>query len=140
MTTNTSRLWRTGLRAGMVAAILNTALYRFGNDWDIFPAVRVLPSANDELSLLPLIAASVGAVLLGTLLYHFLDQRVRRPLTAIYFVVLFLVLIASFGPVAMSNWTDRQVLYVNLMHMVVAVSTLVALWHWEHVRSKGSTG
>jgi membrane protein DedA with SNARE-associated domain len=126
-------LWRTGMRAGMVAAVINLALYRFGKEWGVFSEVIVLPRTN-ELTLAPLLAASVVAALTGTLIFQLLSRRLHRPLIALFGITLGTVLLCSFGPVAMRSWTDQQVLYVNLMHLVVAVSTVVALWHWERTR------
>ena len=127
-------LWRTGMRAGMVAAIINLALYRFGNVWGVFSEVMVLPRATGELTLAPLLAASIVAALAGTLIFQLLSRSLQRPLIALFGITLGTVLLCSFGPVAMRSWTDQQVLYVNLMHVVVAISTVVALWHWERTR------
>lgn len=127
-------LWRTGMRAGMVAAVINLALYRFGNDWGVFSEIIVLPRTTEQLTLAPLLAASIVAALAGTLIYQLLSRRVHRPLVALYGITLGTVLLCSFGPVSVRAWTDQQVLYVNLMHMVVATTTLVALWHWERTR------
>jgi hypothetical protein len=129
-----STLWRVGLRAGMVAAVVNLSLYRFGMNWDIFPKVVILPTPTSEFSLLPLVLASVGAALAGTLIYTLLARHMRQPLIALYGITLGVVMLSSFGPGTMRTWTDRQVYYINLMHVVVAVSTLVALWHWERTR------
>ena len=128
-------LWRTGMRAGMVAAVINLALYRFGNEWGIFSEIIVLPRTIGQLTLAPLLAASIVAALAGTLIYQRLSRRVHRPLVALYGITLGTVLLCSFGPVSVQAWTDQQVLYVNLMHVVVAISTVVALWHWERTRT-----
>jgi hypothetical protein len=127
-------LWRTGMRAGMVAAVINLALYRFGNEWGVFSEVIVLPRATGELTLAPVLAASIVAALGGTLIFQLLSRRLQRPLVGLYSITLGTVLLCSFAPVSMRAWTDQQVLYVNLMHVVVAISTVVALWHWEHTR------
>jgi hypothetical protein len=130
------RLWRTGFRAGMVAAIINLALFRFGAVWGVFRDPLVLPNRTDQLSLMPIVAASLGAALLGTLTFQLLSRWLQRPLLAVYGITLGVVLLSSFGPVMMRSWSDQQVLYVNLMHLVVAISTVAALWHWDRTRGQ----
>ncbi|HEX5725504.1 MAG TPA: DUF6069 family protein [Longimicrobiaceae bacterium] len=125
-------VWRAGVVAAGVAAAVNVAVFLTAAALDVFPAARLLPRTPDELAVGPVALMSALGALGGAAAFALLRSRSDEPLRT-FLQAAALVLVVSLGaPLMVPEFTAAQAAVLVLMHVVVAVCTVVVLWRWAH--------
>ncbi|HMN30180.1 MAG TPA: DUF6069 family protein [Caldilineaceae bacterium] len=124
----TSAIWRNGLLATAVSAVVNAVLYLVGSALGGFPSDVITPLGY-PVTLVPVLVMSIVPVLLGTLAYWLLTRFTDRAnrwfiiLVAVVFVAMF------FGPpdLRSAGAPMLMVVLLEVMHVVTAGAAIYFL-------------
>jgi hypothetical protein len=116
---STATIWRNGLTAAAVSAVVNAIIYLVGAALGGFPST-VLTPMGAPITLAPVLVMSIVPVLLGTLAYQTLTWlNVNANLwfvviTAVVFIVMFA------GPLGIPGAPTLMIVLLEVMHVVTA--------------------
>ena len=123
-------IWKAGMAAAVLAIAANVALYAAAVSLGVFPTLAFAPDASG-MGLGPVILLSTLGALGGTLVYAAVRRRVEQPIRS-FLAIATVVLVISFGgPFTVPGLTAAMIGVLEVMHVVVAVSTVGSLWRWE---------
>jgi len=125
-----AELWRIGLAVGTIAFGLNALIYMLGVATGVFSGFALLRARPEEVTLLPILLVTFGAAIAGTSFYGAIRERVERPFRR-FALLSVLLLTFSFGAPVGMGWIASQAAVLNLMHVVVALLVVSAVWQWE---------
>lgn len=125
-------IWKAGLIAAGVAAIINVVLYLIGRALGSFPDTALTPMGR-PVDIFGAAFVSVLGVLGGTVVYtaltRFMDTpRANRWFTIIAIVVL-VVMVAS--PFAIPGAPVSQIVIMEIMHLVAGLAAIYFLTRWK---------
>jgi hypothetical protein len=119
-------IWRNGLIAAVVSAVVNAVLYFVGGALGGFPADVITPMGQ-PITIVAVLLMSIVPVLLGTLGYTILT---RLPINAnLWFtIIVAVVFLAMFmGPLQLPGAPVLMKLLLEVMHVVTAGATVYFL-------------
>jgi hypothetical protein len=118
-------IWRNGITAAIVAAVINAILYYAGlatGNWDL----GVITPMGTSINIVPVVVMSIATIVAGTLGYTIVSRFVSNP--NLWFIVataiVFLLMLA--GPFQLGAPVGMVVL-LQLMHVVAAGSAIYFL-------------
>jgi hypothetical protein len=123
-------LWSAGLRAAVLAALVNAVLVLAAVLTGIFPRLHLLPFTGHPFGLGSAVVLSVGTALLGTALYSPIWRRAERPFNVFALLVSSVLLVSFAAPMFLDDWTATRLTVIELTHLIVAACTLWAVWRW----------
>ena len=131
----TSSLWAAGLRAAVIAALVNAIVVVAAVVAGVFPELNMLPFSGSGFGLGSVILVSMAAALAGTAIYSRLWHWAERPMHVFALFVSSALLVSFAAPMFDENWTVARLGVIELTHLVVAAFTMIALWRWTRARS-----
>lgn len=122
----TNAIFKAGLMAGVVAAIINAILFLIGSTFT-FPDNALTPMGQPIV--LPIvIVMSLVPVLLGTGVYWALTRFVADKANKIFVAISVVVLLFMIpGPFGIENVDTAQIIILQIMHIVAGGSALYFL-------------
>lgn len=112
-------IWRNGVIAAAVSAVVNAIFYLVGAALGGFPSIVLTPMGT-SITLVPVLIMSIVPVLLGTLAYQILT-RLNVNANLWFVVITAAVFIAMFpGPLGISGAPTLMVVLLEVMHVVTA--------------------
>lgn len=106
--------------AGLVATLINVALFYIGSSTGAIPANLIIPSAGQPLTIGPVVFSTLIPALMAGLLLIGLDRLTSRPVR-LFNIIAAAVLILSFAtPFTLPGAPVSMILILELMHIVVA--------------------
>ncbi|MCE7984794.1 MAG: hypothetical protein DYG89_26780 [Caldilinea sp. CFX5] len=122
------RIWRNGVTAAVVAAVINAILFYIGVAAGDFPADVITP-IGQPITVVPVIGMSVLTIVLGTVGYTVLSRITANPnrwfiiATALVFIVMFI------SPIQLQSAGASllMVVLLEIMHVVAAGSAIYFL-------------
>jgi hypothetical protein len=122
-----STIFRQGLLAAVVAALVNAIIFVVGSVLEAFPPDVIIPQAGQPMTIFPVLFTSVVGALVGTLVYALLVRFTGRP-NRIFQTVALVVLVASFAsPFTVPDAPPLFYTLLLVMHIVVAAATVFML-------------
>lgn len=113
-----------GLKAAVVAVLVNLALFFLFSALGVLdPAVR-LPQTNEPLTAVPVAMASFAPLVLGTLAFYLLARFTQNPVRIFTALAAVLGLLSLAGPLTMETVPLGYRLVLGLMHVVAAGSLI----------------
>jgi hypothetical protein len=113
-------LWKTGLAAGLLAALANALIFALAVAGGVFPSLTFQPDVGAQMSVEPVLLVSVVGALAGVGAFALLRRRVARPVPAFLRVAAVVLLLSFAAPFAVPGAAPLQALVLNVMHVVVA--------------------
>jgi hypothetical protein len=121
-------IWRNGVIATVVAAVINAVLYFIGSALGGFPTSVITPMGL-PITVAPVITMSVATILIGTLVYTVLSRITANPNRwfTIVTAIVFLVMIYSPIPLLSVGAPMLMIVLLEVMHVVAAASAVYFL-------------
>lgn len=123
-------IWSVGLRAALWSALANALLVVAAVIAGVFPRIHLVPFAGPGFDLGFVVLISVTAAFAGTALYSMIWHRAERPMHVFALLVACVLLVSFAAPLFLSGWTAVRLGVMELTHLVVAASTVIAFWRW----------
>lgn len=119
-------IWRQGLIAAGVAAVINAILYGLGSAMGAFPAAVLTPMGT-PITLAPVVIMSIALLLVGTLVYILLSRWTANPNRWFTLLSILLLLVMAYNPFTLPGAPMLMILLLQLMHLVAGGSILYFL-------------
>ncbi len=119
------RLTLGALGAATGAVILNTLLFFLGRNLGAFPPTLLVQ--GEPFELLPVLLLSFVPVLLGAALFALLARFVARPKRIFWIIALVVFALMFFTPFTIPNASPLTIVFLELMHIIVAVGAVWAV-------------
>lgn len=122
-----SEILKIGAFTALASTGVNALIYIAAKSVDWIPETIIIPEAGEPITLLPVVAATIVAVLGATLGYYGLAFVIRNATwhRRLYTILAIALTIASFyTPLRIPNAPLRMIMSLELMHIVVAVAIL----------------
>jgi hypothetical protein len=113
-----------GLKAILVAVLVNLALFFLFSALGVLDPSVLLPQTNQPLTALPVALASFGPLVLGTLFFWLLTRFTRNAVLIFTGVAVVLGLLSLGGPLTMTTLPTSFRLALCVMHLVPVVSLI----------------
>lgn len=113
-------LWRAGLAASGVAALVNGAVFALAVAAGLFPSLTFTADAGAQMSIEPVLLVSVVATLTGVGAFALLRRMVAKPVPVFLWIAAGVLLISFAAPFAIPGTAPAQAVVLNLLHLVVA--------------------
>lgn len=128
-------IWRYGLLATIVAAILNAALWGLARAVGV--SLQVQPPGRPEavVGLLQVVLLTAVPLLVGTAFYTLLRRWTRRPFLIFMLLSLLIFLILLVPPFASTERPGTRFVLI-LMHVVATAALLVGIYRAEMRRAR----
>lgn len=114
------------LAAGLVAAAINAVLFWVGSATGAVPADLIIPNAGQPLTIVPVIISSILPALVAGLVFFLLIRFTRNPLRIFNWVAAIVLILSFSSPFTIPNVPAGMAVVLELMHVVVAGSVLIA--------------
>lgn len=123
-----STIWRNGIIAAVVAAVLNAILYQVGVATGNMPTDFITP-VGYPLTIAPMVIMSIVPLLVGTLAYTILTRFVKNPLANRIFVgvAILLLILFAFSPLQLVNPPLSMVIILEIAHVIAGGALIYAL-------------
>lgn len=119
-------IWRNGLIAAVVSALLNALLYFVGAAVGAFPADVITP-AGQPITVVPVILISVIAAIAGTVGYTVLSRLVANPNRWFTIITIVIFILMFFPPIQLQS-AGAPLLMIVLLEVMHVVSAGAAIY------------
>lgn len=110
--------------AGLIAAVINVALFLIGLSTGAIPGDFIIPNAGQPLSAMPMIVASIFPALAAGGVLAVLNRFTKNPLRIFNIISLILLVLSFASPFSVPNMPMGMVIILELMHVVVAAAVV----------------
>ena len=115
-----------GSLAGVVAAVINAALFFVGSYTGAIPSNLIIPNAGQPLTIVPVLVSSFLPAVVAGLLLDLLNRFTKRPLRIFTIIVLAILAFSFISPFSIPGIPITMIVILKLMHMVVVGAVLLA--------------
>lgn len=121
-------IWRNGLSAAVIAAVVNGILYAVGAATGNMPQSIITP-AGYPITLAPMLIMSIVPLLIGTLAYTILTRFVANPLANRIFVIvsILLLIVMAITPLQLPGAPLGMIVILELAHLVAGGALIYGL-------------
>lgn len=121
-------IWRNGLIAAVVAAVINGILYAVGAATGNMPQSIISP-AGYPITLAPMLIMSIVPLLIGTLAYTILTRFVANPLANRIFVIVSILLLIAMAitPLQLPGAPLGMIIILEVAHLVAGGALIYGL-------------
>jgi len=119
-------IWRNGLIAAIVAAVINAILFYIGAVAGGFPA-SVLTPMGVPITVMPVIIATVLGIVVGTLGYAILSRFTTNPNRWFTIVAIVVLLLMVYNPFTLVGAPVLMIALLQIMHLVAGGAALYFL-------------
>jgi len=119
-------IWRNGLIAAIVAAVINAILFYIGAAAGGFPA-SVLTPMGVPITVMPVIIATVLGIVVGTLGYAILSRFTTNPNRWFTIVAIVVLLLMVYNPFTLVGAPVLMIALLEIMHLVVGGAAIYFL-------------
>jgi hypothetical protein len=125
-------IWKAGIVAAVVAAVVNVGLYLIGRAVGSFPDTALTPMGR-PVDAFGAAFVSILGVLAGTAVYTVLARLLDTPRANRWFVILAVVVLVLMAatPLGVSNAPVSQIVIMELMHLVAGSAAIYFLTRWK---------
>ena len=115
-----------GSLAGVVAAVINAALFFVGSYTGAIPSNLIIPNAGQPLTIVPVLVSSFLPAVVAGLLLALLNRFTKRPLRIFTIIALAILAFSFISPFSIPGVPIAMIVILELMHMVVVGAVLLA--------------
>ena len=121
-------IWRNGVIAAVIAAVLNAILYLVGAATGNMPQT-VLTPMGQPITIAPMIIMSILPLLIGALAYTILTRFVNNPLANRIFVIVSILLLIgmAFSPLQLPTAPLGMIVILEVAHLVAGGALIYSL-------------
>lgn len=119
-------IWRNGLTAAVVAAVVNAVLFFVGAAMGAFPDTVLTPMGT-PITIVPVVLMSVLSILAGTLVYTILNRFTSNPNRWFIILAVIVLVLMTPGPFALPGAPPLMIVFLEIMHLVAAGSAIYFL-------------
>lgn len=112
--------------AGLVAAVINAAVFLIGTSTGAIPFNLIIPNAGQPLTIVPVLISSFVSAIGAGLLLALLNRFTKRPLLIFNVIAIAFLLFSFVTPFSIPNAPTSMIILLELMHVVVAGAVLIA--------------
>jgi hypothetical protein len=120
-----TKLLRAAPLAAIIAAAVNAAIYLMGKATGKIPDDILIPNANQPLTLVPILVASVLPCLVAGVVMAMIARLTENPFKVFGILTLVILLLSVYTPFAIPNAPMAMIVMLLLMHVVVAGTIFV---------------
>ena len=111
--------------AGLIAAVINAALFYIGTATGAIPNNVIIPNAGQPLTIVPVLVASFLPVIVGGLLLALLNRFTRQPFRIFTIISIIVLALSFFSPFSIPGAPIGMIVILELMHVVVVAVVLI---------------
>ncbi|MFN7119783.1 MAG: DUF6069 family protein [Saprospiraceae bacterium] len=111
-----------GLRGIGIAVVINVILLLIFNATNIIPKDFIVPQANQPITILPVIMATIIPLSIATLLYALLARFTKNPNRIFWIIAIGMLIFTLYPPFTIPNVPLSMAIGLNVMHVVAALS------------------
>lgn len=112
-------LWLPAAVAGVLAAVVNAAIFAAAVAAGLFPALRIDPAAGPQMGVEPVVLVSLLGAAAGVAAFGVLRRRAAQPVRAFLRLAGVVLLLSFAAPFAMPGGF-AQAMLLNLLHLTTA--------------------
>ena len=119
-------IWRNGGMAIVVAAVANALLYLIGAALGWMPDT-VLTPMGQPITVVPVIASTVIALVVATIVYSILNRFTANPNRWFTIVAVIVLLVSAVSPLQLPGAPTMMIVLLEVMHLVAGVAAIYFL-------------
>jgi hypothetical protein len=119
-------IWRKGITAAIVAAVVNMVLYFIGSALGAFPSDVITP-IGEPITVASVAMMSVLPLLIGTLGYTILNWLTTNPNRWFTIVAIIVLIVMAYSPFTLPGAPMIMNLFLQVMHLVAGGSLIYFL-------------
>ncbi|HEY0809383.1 MAG TPA: DUF6069 family protein [Longimicrobiales bacterium] len=128
--------WSPPLRGAVLATLVNTLIYGLAVAAGVFTSFRFRPLAGGELTIGPILIASLAVPPLAFAAYRTLHGTRGTSYRTFRDSGWFAILASLFLPLTFAAWSFSQVFAAQVMHVVVGIAALYGVSEWANVSAE----
>ncbi|MCX2728194.1 DUF6069 family protein [Thermomicrobium sp. 4228-Ro] len=128
-------IWRSGVLAAVIAAIINAFLWLIARAVGVSLRVQPPGQTESEVGLPQVVVLTVVPILVGTAFYSFLRRRTQRPFLLFLILAALVFVVLLVPPFAATERPGTRFLLI-LMHVVATLAVLAGVYRFEQQRSR----
>jgi hypothetical protein len=119
-------IWRNGLIAAAVAAVINAVLYFIGSAMGAFPT-SVLTPMGTPITIVPVVLVTVVGILAGTVAYTILNWLTKNPNRWFTILAVVVLIAMAFNPFTLPGAPMLMIVFLEVMHLVAGGAAIYFL-------------
>ncbi len=121
-----STIWRNGLIAIVVAAVVNAVLYFIGAALGWMPATVLTPMGL-PVTIVPVVASTVVALVVATIVYSILNRFTGNPNRWFTIIAVIVLVVSAVSPLSLPGAPAMMIVLLELMHLVAGIAAIYFL-------------
>lgn len=119
-------IWRNGLIAIVVAAVVNAVLYFVGAALGWFPDT-VLSPAGMPITVVPVVVSTVLALIVATIVYSILNRFTGNPNRWFTIIAIVVLVLSAASPLTLAGAPTMMIVLLEAMHLVAGIAAIYFL-------------
>ena len=119
-------IWRNGIIAAVLAAVVNAILFFVGSALSAFPSNVITPMGT-PLTIVQVVLMSVVGVLAGTLVYTILSRLTAASNRWFTIVAVIVLILMAFSPFSLAGAPTLMIVFLEIMHLVAGGAAIYFL-------------
>ena len=119
-------IWRNGLIAIVVAAVVNAVLYFIGAAVGWMPDT-VLSPMGLPITIVPVIASTVVALVVATIVYSILNRFTGNPNRWFTIIAVIVLVVSAVSPLSLPGAPTMMIVLLEVMHLVAGIAAIYFL-------------
>lgn len=119
-------IWRNGLMAIVVAAVVNALLYFIGAALGWIPDT-VLTPMGQPVTIVPVVASTVFTLVVATIVYSILNRFTSNPNRWFTIIAVIVLLLSAVSPLSLPGAPVMMIVVLEVMHLVAGLAAIYFL-------------
>ncbi|MCX6046205.1 MAG: DUF6069 family protein [Chloroflexi bacterium] len=119
-------IWRNGIMAAVIAAVVNGILFLIGSAAGAFPSSVITPMGV-PITIGAVVLMSAVGVLVGTLVYTIFSRFSARSGRWFTIVAVIVLLLMAYSPFSLAGAPTLMILFLEIMHLVAGGAAIYFL-------------
>lgn len=119
-------IWRNGLMAIVVAAVVNAVLYFIGAALGWFPETVISP-AGIPITVVPVVVSTVLGLVVATIVYSILNRFTGNPNRWFTIIAVVVLVVSAASPFGLSGAPVMMIVMLEVMHLVAGIAAIYFL-------------
>jgi hypothetical protein len=119
-------IWRNGLIAIVVAAVVNAVLYFLGAALGWFPDT-VLSPAGIPITVVPVVVSTILGLIVATIVYSILNRFTGNPNRWFTIIAVVVLVLSAASPLTLAGAPVMMIVMLEAMHLVAGIAAIYFL-------------
>lgn len=119
-------IWRNGLIAIVVATVINAVLYFVGAALGWIPDTVLTPMGL-PVTIVPVMASTVVALVVATIVYSILNRFTRNPNRWFTIIAVVILVVSAVSPLSLPGAPVMMIVVLEVMHLVAGIAAIYFL-------------